>query len=359
MRPLVLRPPLFLIGLSSDFSGEVRVTSSKSNPVMKRRPGEVGLKFLTPTVLGLLNLLEQVDGLPVRQRHVGFLPGRPRAEDLAGALLLAEQVRGAHGRNLDGKQRFDGTADLVLRRAARNAEDHLVVLGDERSLFGDQRRLQDLQRICHQPSLSSISASASCATTRFLCRRMSYTLRPSTGSTSTRGRLRPASSMLRSRMPITTSVLSATASPASSASNSLVFGCASSILSTTFISPSRAFCASALASALRRVDAGRRYAYERGCGPKIVAPPLQIGERLEPARARPVPFCLNGFLPPPRTNARVLVALVPARRDASCASTWSNSTASLTRVSKAAGNVTLPTDWLLRLTTGVSISSSY
>jgi len=38
-----------------------------------------------------------------------------------------------------------------------------------------------------------------------------------------------------------------------------------------------------------------------GFGPKITPPPLHKGERFEPARARPVPFCCQGFLPPPRT----------------------------------------------------------
>jgi hypothetical protein len=42
-RPLLLRPPLLLIFSSSDFSGVVLVTSSKSEPVTKRRPGDVGL----------------------------------------------------------------------------------------------------------------------------------------------------------------------------------------------------------------------------------------------------------------------------------------------------------------------------
>src|SRR5215204_6077876 len=47
------------------------------------------------------------------------------------------------------------------------------------------------------------------------------------------------------------------------------------------------------------------------------------GDRVEPWRALPVPFCLNGFLPPPLTSARVLVDCVPARRWASCAvTTW-------------------------------------
>ena len=31
----------------------------------------------------------------------------------------------------------------------------------------------------------------------------------------------------------------------------------------------------------------------------MTAPPRQIGDRLLPARARPVPFCFQGFAPPP------------------------------------------------------------
>ena len=34
----------------------------------------------------------------------------------------------------------------------------------------------------------------------------------------------------------------------------------------------------------------------RACGPKITPPPRHNGERADPARARPVPFCFQGFL---------------------------------------------------------------
>src|SRR3954452_1658066 len=50
-------------------------------------------------------------------------------------------------------------------------------------------------------------------------------------------------------------------------------------------------------------------------------PPVQIGERFEPARARPVPFWRHGLAPPPRTMPRVLVECVPCRRAASSART--------------------------------------
>ena len=38
----------------------------------------------------------------------------------------------------------------------------------------------------------------------------------------------------------------------------------------------------------------------------MMAPPRQMGERLEPERARPVPFCFQGLTPPPETSARVI-----------------------------------------------------
>ncbi len=49
------------------------------------------------------------------------------------------------------------------------------------------------------------------------------------------------------------------------------------------------------------------------CGPKTVPPPRKTGERVEPARARPVPFCFHGFWLPPTTNPRVLVWWLPWR----------------------------------------------
>src|SRR5437764_1140387 len=42
-----------------------------------------------------------------------------------------------------------------------------------------------------------------------------------------------------------------------------------------------------------------------------------------PARARPVPFCFHGFLPPPRTSPFSFVDAVPARRRAVCMRTMS------------------------------------
>src|SRR4051794_31903555 len=67
-------------------------------------------------------------------------------------------------------------------------------------------------------------------------------------------------------------------------------------------------------------------------------PPVQIGERVEPARARPVPFWRHGLAPPPRTIPRVLVACVPRRRAASSATTTSCTSGPLNGAPNAAAS---------------------
>ena len=78
------------------------------------------------------------------------------------------------------------------------------------------------------------------------------------------------------------------------------------------------------------------------------------GERLEPWRARPVPFWRNGLAPPPRTSALVKVDWVPARLAASWAVTTWCSTARLGSRPKMVGSrSTGPRSWpaALRLVT--------
>src|SRR6185437_14318019 len=48
IRPVLLRPPLLCSGRTSDFSGAVRVTSTKSATLEPRRPGVVGLYLRIP-----------------------------------------------------------------------------------------------------------------------------------------------------------------------------------------------------------------------------------------------------------------------------------------------------------------------
>jgi hypothetical protein len=78
----------------------------------------------------------------------------------------------------------------------------------------------------------------------------------------------------------------------------------------------RARSVSADRSASRFIFLLTRIAWLRGLGPWATPPPTHRGDRMEPCRARPVPFCRHGFRPPPETSARVFVEWVPERWDA-------------------------------------------
>src|SRR3954452_1026557 len=67
-------------------------------------------------------------------------------------------------------------------------------------------------------------------------------------------------------------------------------------------------------------------------------PPGHSGDRLEAARARPVPFWRHGLAPPPRTMPRVLVECVPWRRAASSARTESCTSGSWNSAPNAASS---------------------
>src|SRR3954447_168268 len=64
-------------------------------------------------------------------------------------------------------------------------------------------------------------------------------------------------------------------------------------------------------------------------------PPAKCGARIEPWRARPVPFWRHGFAPPPRTLPRVFVDAVPWRRALSSARTHSCTSGPLKRAPNA------------------------
>jgi len=98
----------------------------------------------------------------------------------------------------------------------------------------------------------------------------------------------------------------------SAASAVLVEGASPSIsASTTWMRPSRARSERTPRRAAAFIFLGVRWEKSRGCGPWTTPPPANCGARVEPWRARPVPFCLWGLRPPPRTSPRVLVEAVP------------------------------------------------
>src|SRR5215218_1130432 len=81
-----------------------------------------------------------------------------------------------------------------------------------------------------------------------------------------------------------------------------------------------------------------------------------MGEREDPARARPVPFWRHGLAPPPRTLPRVLVAAVPCRSAFSSARTTSCTSGPLNLTAKtASSSVTAPPPILEALGIGTDL----
>ena len=86
----------------------------------------------------------------------------------------------------------------------------------------------------------------------------------------------------------------------------------------------------------------------------------QIGFRIEPIRARPVPFCFQGLRPLPLTSARFFVMWVPRRSAAFEWITDSQITAPFTRPAKISSlSSSDPTFLLSELTTSIFISSQF
>src|SRR5690606_37488909 len=98
-----------------------------------------------------------------------------------------------HRLHLDVEQLLDRFLDLRFRRLARHLEDDLVMLRGHRRLFRDHRRNDDVVIMLVHLKRASRLSTAALVSTSFSRRRMSYTLMPCAGSTSTFGMLRAAS----------------------------------------------------------------------------------------------------------------------------------------------------------------------
>jgi hypothetical protein len=195
-------------------------------------------------------------------------------------------------------------------------DDHLV--GGERHAYTSSRR-----------------ARAGCSITIVSALSRSTTLSESASRTTTRARFRAERSRRSSRAGETIRTRPATLRLSRTPRRSLVRIASSPKASRTRIASPPSLAVSAPRSARRFILRGRRWAYERGWGPKTTPPPVKCGARREPWRARPVPFWRYGFLPPPATSPRVFVSLVPSRRPASCAVTTWCMTAALTGAAKS------------------------
>ena len=96
MRPLLLRPAVFLSGSVSARSGLVLVISSKVDTDMPRRPAEVGL-YVLDWHGALLDPFEEVEPLAGPQRDDGFFPGPGHAHRAAAAAHFAGHVQDVDG----------------------------------------------------------------------------------------------------------------------------------------------------------------------------------------------------------------------------------------------------------------------
>src|SRR6266516_2391150 len=135
MWPLLLRPPDFVSGSTSERSGSVFVTSAKSETDRKRVALVTGLNCRIP-----MSALEDLDRVAFLQRHDRLLPraAGPRVAPV-GAPLRAHHQR-AHVGHRHLEQRLNRRLDLRLRRLWMTLERvRLVGLEGRRGLLGDER----------------------------------------------------------------------------------------------------------------------------------------------------------------------------------------------------------------------------
>src|SRR5512139_867937 len=146
MRPWLLRPPFFGSGRTSDFSGVVLVTSTKSATDEPRRPGVVGL-YLRIAMSSQSSTLarsadrtsEDVDALPLGEADDRALGVGPLAHTEARATRLALTVEGVDGGDLDVEHLLDRDLDLGLVGIGVHQEGVLVRVEQAVALLADDR----------------------------------------------------------------------------------------------------------------------------------------------------------------------------------------------------------------------------
>src|SRR5262245_55159287 len=276
-------------------------------------------------VLGSLDQLDLVTGL---QRHHRLLPVRAAALEPAHPLPLALAGGRAHGGHFHVEDFLHRLADLDLVGVEGDLEgDGVQVVLLLHALLGHQRLQQHAARVPAHARASCMERSAARSKRTRPLRSTWYTEACIGVSTDSPGTLRAARSSPCVRSETTTRV-GAAGSPRSLRRPVSVFVLASVTprLSTTTTSPEAILAARASRSAARRISVGIFLSYFRGVGPNGLPPPFHCVARIEPWRARPVPFCFQGFRPPPETSLRPFVSWVPARRAASSLTTlWCRS----------------------------------
>src|SRR6056297_349812 len=373
MRPCTFRPAFCGSGANRDFSGVERVTVAKSLTDPPRRAGVVGLYLRIAMMVprgsrraelqlsepGLQPGVEQLDLVAFCHRDDGALGVGTLPDDQAAALALARPVHRVDAQHLHLEDALDRLLDLGLVRPRIHDEGVLVLVEEAVGLLGDHGAVDDVAGVLHADATSSgvevstsprrrpvpISARASSSKTTTSLTTTSWVLSWSTTRVWTSGRLRKERIVASSRSASTTSTLPSSSRADRAATASLVRATSKERSRTTVTSWCSARSDSAERSAARLTFLLTRTDQSLGTRPWATPPPTHCGARIEPCRARPVPFWRHGLRPPPRTSARVLVLCVPWRAAASCAVTTWCITGTLTGpANHAAGSSTEPTE---------------
>src|SRR5256885_1105251 len=266
--------------------------------------------------LGLCSF-EDLDRVALAQLDDRLLPAGLLAADHASALRLRLHLADVHPLDLDVEELLDGLADLGLVRVLVDAERVLAVVDLLVALLGHDRGEEDFVRMeahdafpCTSSSAGSLIRSERAQTT--CCTSSS----PGT-VTATRSRLRNDLISPSSSGCATTRIGRSLPHEPTRSAATFVEGSSKLPGSSTPRLPACACAESALRTAARRALRFTFAVKLRLLGGNAIPPPTQCGARMEPARARPVPFCRHGFERPPATRPRLLPPRV-AERAAFC-----------------------------------------
>src|SRR6266516_1083675 len=270
-----------------------------------------------------LGSFEDLDRLALPDLHDRLLPAGLAAGAHAAALRLRLHLDDVHGLDVNAEQLLDGLADLRLVRVGMDAERVLAVLDQLVALLRHDRSEQNLIGMQAHWALPWTCSRASSQISSERAQ-MTWLTSSSPGTvTTTRSRLRNDLITPSSSGCATTRTGSSFAQPPRSSAAALVEGSPSEPGSTTPSVPACACAESALRSAALRL---LRFTFDvklRLFGGNAMPPPVQCGARVEPARARPVPFWRHGLERPPATRPRLLPPRVAERASYSSARTVS------------------------------------
>src|SRR5262249_8588036 len=127
----------------SVLSGPPRCSPARSTITSWRWLGVTGLKVLSAIALSL-QTRGHVDGVTLFKGHDGALGRRLDAAAAAERLGLTFADERVHALDLDVEQLLDRLLDLRLGGGAGDLEQHLVLVGGQRRLFGNHRRKHDV-----------------------------------------------------------------------------------------------------------------------------------------------------------------------------------------------------------------------